>query len=79
MLSLYFENAVPNHAPTADSNRRRIYAVAFGVTQAQAIGAGERRRRWIWIAAEVDPDNIALTRNYMTINDAQHGTLLAYY
>jgi hypothetical protein len=79
MLSLYFKNAVPNHAPTTDSNRRHIYAVTFGVTQAQAIGAGKRRRRRIWIAAEVDPDNVALTRNYMTINDPQHGTPLAHY
>jgi hypothetical protein len=51
-----------------------ICAVAFGVTYAEAIGARKAWGRWIGIAAEVDPDAVALSRNHMAIDDAQHGT-----
>jgi hypothetical protein len=58
---------------TNSERRRRICAVAFCVTYAEAIGAGKARSRRIGIAAEVDPDDVPLSRNHVTIDDAQHG------
>jgi hypothetical protein len=50
-----------------------ICAVASGVTYTDAIGARKARGRRIGIAAEVDPNDVALSRNHMAIDDAQHG------
>jgi hypothetical protein len=76
---LCFENAMPNCIHSTNCDNRRIYTVALAVTQAQSVGARKGRRRWIWVAAEVDPNDIALTRNHVAIDDAQHETPLAYY
>ena len=43
------------------------------MAQAQANSARKVRRRRIRVAPEVNPDDVALTRNHMAIDDAQHG------
>jgi hypothetical protein len=50
-----------------------ICAAALAVIYAEAIGAGKAWGRRIGIAAEVDPHDVALSRNHMAIDDAQHG------
>src|SRR5947208_2554027 len=60
----------------------RICAVSGGVIQAESISPRKARCRRIRLRAEVDSDDVVLTRNHIPINDTQHGNtrffLLSY-